>query len=152
MHVAEVEVDLETGFTKLVDFSAVHDCGTVINQSLVDAQFHGAIAMGIGMAMMEEERYDERGLPINDSFKKYLLPRVKDLPAFRIGHLDSPSPFTALGTKGAGESGVGGAAAAIVSAIRDAVKDVDGLSIRIPMTPQRVLAHVDHAALAGGEA
>lgn len=148
VHVAEVEVDLETGFTKLIDFSAVHDCGTVINQGLVDAQFHGAIVMGIGMAMMEEERYTVKGQPLNDSFKKYLLPRVKDLPEFRIGHLDSPSPFTALGTKGAGESGVGGAAAAIVSAIRDAVGNHDGLPVQIPMTPQRVLAHIDHAAQA----
>jgi carbon-monoxide dehydrogenase large subunit len=146
--VAEVEVDLDTGCVKLIALSAVHDCGTVINQGLVDAQFHGALVMGIGMALTEEERYDTAGIPIDNSFKKYLLPRLKDLPLFRIGHLDSPSPFTALGTKGAGESGVGASAAAIVSAIEDAVDDPDPLPVTLPLTPQRVLARLDHAASA----
>jgi carbon-monoxide dehydrogenase large subunit len=147
VHVAEVEIDLETGFTKLRNLSAVHDCGVVINQPLVEAQFHGAIAMGVGMALSEEERYDAVGSPVDDSFKKYLLPRMKDLPLFRIGHLVSPSPFTALGTKGAGECGVGGACAAVVAAIRDAVDDAKPLPVHIPMTPPRVLGLIDHAAL-----
>jgi carbon-monoxide dehydrogenase large subunit len=147
VHVAEVEIDLETGFTKLRNLSAVHDCGVVINQPLVEAQFHGAIAMGVGMALSEEERYDAVGRPVDDSFKKYLLPRMKDLPMFRIGHLVSPSPFTALGTKGAGECGVGGACAAVVAAIRDAVDDAKPLPVHIPMTPPRVLGLIDHAAL-----
>jgi carbon-monoxide dehydrogenase large subunit len=103
--------------------------------------------MGVGMALSEEERYDAVGRPVDDSFKKYLLPRMKDLPMFRIGHLVSPSPFTALGTKGAGECGVGGACAAVVAAIRDAVDDAKPLPVHIPMTPPRVLGLIDHAAL-----
>ena len=146
VHLAEVEVDLETGFSKLLNLSAVHDCGTVINKALVDAQFHGAIAMGVGMALSEEERYDDAGRPMSVSFKTYLLPRVKDVPSFRIGHLESPSPFTALGTKGAGESGVGGSAAAIVSAIRDAIRVPQGTAVELPMTPARVLALIERQA------
>jgi carbon-monoxide dehydrogenase large subunit len=152
VHVAEVEVDVETGFTQLRNLSAVHDCGVVINQPLVEAQFHGAIAMGVGMALSEEERYDDAGRPIDDSFKKYLLPRMKDLPILRIGHLVSPSPFTALGTKGAGESGVGGACAAVVAAIRDAVGGLSPLPVHIPLTPPRVLELMDHGAARRGSA
>jgi carbon-monoxide dehydrogenase large subunit len=143
---------VETGFTQLRNLSAVHDCGVVINQPLVEAQFHGAIAMGVGMALSEEERYDDAGRPIDDSFKKYLLPRMKDLPILRIGHLVSPSPFTALGTKGAGESGVGGACAAVVAAIRDAVGGLSPLPVHIPLTPPRVLELMDHGAARRGSA
>jgi carbon-monoxide dehydrogenase large subunit len=100
------------------------------------------------MALTEEERYDSDGQPIDTSFKKYLLPRLKDLPTFRMGHLDSPSPFTALGTKGAGESGVGASAAALLSAIKDAVNDVEPTRVVLPLTPQRVLERLDHAASA----
>jgi carbon-monoxide dehydrogenase large subunit len=146
VHVAEVEVDVETGFTRVTNLAAVHDCGVVINRPLVEAQFHGAIAMGIGMALSEEERYDDAGRPTDDSFKKYLMPRIKDVPELRIGHLVTPSPFTALGTKGAGESGVGGACAAVVAAIRDAVGGSDPLPVHVPMTPPRVLDLIDRAA------
>ena len=121
VHVAEVELDEATGATKLLNLTAVHDCGTVINRSMVDAQLHGAIAMGIGLALFEEECYGPDRIGQSIGFKHYMTPRVKDVPAIRVGHICTPSPFTKLGTKGAGESGVGGAAAAIVGAIRDAI-------------------------------
>ena len=143
IHVAEVEVDLETGVTKLTAMSSVHDCGTVINLALVDAQLHGAVTMGVGLALTEEERYDDAGQPQSLGFKRYLLPRVKDLPAFRTDHVESPSPFTVLGTKGAGESGVGGSAAAIAAAVRDAIGD--SAPLVLPLTPPRVLARIDRA-------
>jgi carbon-monoxide dehydrogenase large subunit len=82
---------------------------------------------------------------LSTDFKRYLLPRIKDLPDLRVGHLSSPSPFTLLGTKGAGEAGVGGAAAAIVGAVRDAIGDVTGSTVRTPLTPPRVLALLDEA-------
>ncbi len=146
VHVAEVEVDLETGATKLVNFTAVHDCGTVINRSMVDGQLHGAIAMGIGLALYEEESYGPGGVGQSVGFKHYMVPRVKDVPDIRIGHICTPSPFTRLGTKGAGESGVGGAAAAIVGAIRDAVGGNDK-SVQLPMTPPRVFRQISAARL-----
>ena len=146
VHVAEVEVDMDTGVTRLINLSAVHDCGTVINQDLVDAQLHGAIAMGVGMALTEEERYDKKGRPIDRSFKTYLLPLIKDLPSIRVGHLASRSPFTTLGIKGAGESGVGGSAAAVANAIRDALGDADAVAVALPKTPARVLARIDQVA------
>ena len=91
---------------------------------------------------MEEERYDAGGVPHARSFKRYPLPRVTDLPLFKVDHLTTPSPFTALGTKGAGESGVGGAAAAITNAITDAIGDHNLTTIQLPLTPPRVLERV----------
>ena len=142
VHVAAVEVDMETGTTRVERLAAVHDCGTVINPALVDAQLHGAIAMGMGLALFEEERYALSGAPLSTDFKRYLLPRLPDLPRLRTGQLVSPSPFTELGTKGAGEGGVGGSAAAIIGAVRDAIGPTHS-PVHVPLTPARVLADLD---------
>jgi aerobic carbon-monoxide dehydrogenase large subunit len=149
VHVAAVEVDIETGTTRIERLAAVHDCGTVINQALVDAQLHGAVAMGVGIALFEEERHDGQGRPLATDFKRYLLPRLQDIPELRTGYLESPSPFTELGTKGAGEGGVGGSAAAIAGAVRDAA---GGGHLRLPLTPERVLELIDgyYDAATGG--
>ncbi len=148
VHVAAVEVEPDTGVTHLRALAAVHDCGTIVNPELVEAQLHGAVAMGVGLALLEEERYDAGGRPVATDFKRYLVPRIKDIPRVRTGHLESPSPFTVLGTKGAGESGVGGAAAAIVGAVRDAVAAAPGGTVTTPLVPARVLDLADHAAVA----
>lgn len=149
VHVAEVGVDIKTGCIEILNLTAVHDCGKVINPDLVDAQLHGAVAMGAGLALLEEERYNENGQPMNTDFKRYILPRLGDLPTVQTGHICSPSPFTALGTKGAGESGVGGAAAAITGAVRDAIQLPIGTLVQLPMTPQRTLAAIDTANARG---
>jgi carbon-monoxide dehydrogenase large subunit len=146
VHVAAVDIDLDTGTVALHRLASVHDCGTVINQELVNAQLNGAVTMGVGIALHEEECYTPDGRPLSTNFKRYLLPRIKDIPELRFGHLTSPSPFTLLGTKGAGEAGVGGAAAAIAGAVRDAVGDRSGSPVRTPLTPPRVLALLDAAA------
>jgi aerobic carbon-monoxide dehydrogenase large subunit len=145
VHVAGVEVDLDTGTVELSRLASVHDCGTVINQELVDAQLNGGVAMGVGIALHEEERYGVDGRPLARDFKRYLLPRIKDLPELRVGHLACPSPYTLLGTKGAGEAGVGGAAAAVVGAVRDALDHGPGGTVRTPLTPARVLSLLDEA-------
>ncbi len=142
VHVAAVLVDTETGSVRIERLAAVHDCGTVINQDLVDAQLHGAVAMGVGIALYEEEGFTPDGTPTSSDFKRYLLPRRQDIPALRSAHLVSPSPFTELGTKGAGEGGVGGSAAAIAGAVRDAL-GAAGHPTRTPLTPARVLAVLD---------
>lgn len=139
VHIARVEVDVLTGVTALRQLAVTHDCGTVINQALVDAQVHGCVGMGLGMALLEEERYDAAGVPLNTSFKRYMLPRINEVPGLVLRHLASPSPFTLLGTKGAGESGVGGSASAITAAIRNAVGSDPSVPLRLPLTPERVL-------------
>jgi aerobic carbon-monoxide dehydrogenase large subunit len=144
VHVAAVRVDVETGTVTVERLAAVHDCGTVVNQALVDAQLHGAVAMGVGVALYEEECFAPDGAPTSTDLKRYLLPRRQDVPPLRTAHLVSPSPFTELGTKGAGEGGVGGSAAAIAGAVRDAVGAV-GSPVRTPLTPARVLAALDGA-------
>jgi carbon-monoxide dehydrogenase large subunit len=142
VHVAAVLVDVETGSVTIERLAAVHDCGTVINQDLVDAQLHGAVAMGVGIALYEEEDFTADGAPTGTDFKRYLLPRRQDIPRLDSAHLVSPSPFTELGTKGAGEGGVGGSAAAIAGAVHDAL-GAAGHPVRTPLTPARVLAVLD---------
>lgn len=142
VYVAEVEVDLDTGVVSTRHVTAVHDCGTVINPRMVTAQINGAIAMGLGIALSEEETYTADGLPVNTDFKRYLLPRLPDMPRITVDHFETPSPFSLLGTKGAGESGIGGTVAAIAGAVRDAI-GLGRHSVRTPMTPARVLAQLD---------
>lgn len=145
MHAAVVEVDAETGLTTLRDFVMVHDCGVMINPALVEGQAHGAIVMGIGAALTERLAFDDEGRLLSDRFKTYLLPRPADLPAVRLEHQVTPSPFTMYGNKGAGEAGVGGAQAAVANAIEDALAPF-GVAVRqVPLPPPVVLALIDEA-------
>jgi len=149
VYVAEVDVDIETGCVVVERLSAVHDCGTVINPRMVDAQVNGAIAMGIGVALYEEEIYTPQGQPLSTDFKRYMLPRLAEMPNITLEHIETPSPFTLLGTKGAGESGIGGTIAAIVGAVRDAIGGHRETALITPMTPARILTQIDAAVPAG---
>ncbi|WP_169951213.1 xanthine dehydrogenase family protein molybdopterin-binding subunit [Microbispora sp. H11081] len=145
LHAAVVEVDAETGQTKLLDFVMVHDCGTIINPALVEGQAYGAIVMGIGAGLTERLVHDAQGRLASDRFKSYLLPRAGDLPTIRLEHQVTPSPFTMYGNKGAGEAGVGGAQAAVANAIEDALAPF-GVTVReVPLPPPAVLALIDEA-------
>jgi len=121
VHASVVEVDRETGLVRARRHVVVHDCGTQVNPLLVEGQVHGGVAMGLGAALGEELRYAPDGRPLSDSFKTYLLARASDLPEIELEHLVTPSPFTPLGTKGAGEAGYGGAQAALLAAVNDAI-------------------------------
>ncbi len=139
-HVAIVEIDKETGYTKLKRFIAVDDVGNVINPMIVDGQIHGGLAQGIGQAMLEGALYDETGQLINGSYMDYCMPRADDFPSFEIDRTVTPCPHNPLGVKGAGEAGCIGSTPAVVNAVIDAlwkgghkVKD-----IKMPMTPERV--------------
>ena len=139
-HVAIVEIDKETGFTKLKRFIAVDDVGNVINPMIVDGQIHGGLAQGIGQAMLEGAIYDETGQLINGSYMDYCMPRADDFPSFEVDRTVTPCPHNPLGVKGAGEAGCIGSTPAVVNAVIDAlwkgghkVKDV-----KMPMTPERV--------------
>ena len=140
VHAAVVEVDSTSGCVRLLDYAAVHDCGVVVNPGLVEGQFKGAVAMGIGAALWEELLHDDEGRTRTSRFKSYVLPRATDLPNFRVGHRCTPSPFHPLGIKGAGEFGLGGAMAVIANAVADALGD-DGRHLeRMPCKPEIVMA------------
>ena len=140
VHAAVVEVDTTSGCVQLLDYAAVHDCGVVVNPGLVEGQFKGAVAMGIGAALWEELLHDDAGRTRTSRFKSYVLPRAADLPNFRVAHRCTPSPYHPLGIKGAGESGLGGAIAVIANAVANALGD-DGRHLeRIPCKPEVVIA------------
>lgn len=140
VHAAAVELDTTSGCVRLLDHAAVHDCGVVVNPGLVEGQFKGAVAMGVGAALWEELLHDEEGRTRTSRFKSYVLPRATDLPNFRVGHRCTPSPFHPLGIKGAGESGLGGAMAVIANAVADALGD-DGRHLeRMPCKPEVIMA------------
>ena len=121
VHASVVEVDRETGIVRARRHVVVHDCGTQVNPMLVEGQVHGGVAMGLGAALGEELRYAPDGRPLSEGFKTYLLARASDLPEIELEHLVTPSPFTPLGTKGAGEAGYAGAQAALLAAVNDAI-------------------------------
>lgn len=134
-YVAVVEVDPQTGVVRLLHLAASHDCGVAINPSLVDGQVRGAMAMGIGAALGEETRYADDGTRLTTSFREYVMPRAGDLPPILIGHQQTRSPNTILGNKGGGEAGVGGAAAAVMNAVADALAPAGIEVLELPLTP-----------------
>ncbi len=121
-HVAEVEIDPETGALRLCRYLAVEDIGRVINPLLAHGQLHGGVAQGVGQALMEAIRYDaDTGQLLSGSFMDYAMPRAGDVPFFDIVSMPAPTGSNALGTKGAGEAGTVGALPVIASAIADAL-------------------------------
>ena len=142
-YAAVVEVDVETGVTTILDIASVHDCGTIINPALVEGQSLGGIAMGVGAALMEDQRYDDNGRLLSGRLKAYLMPRAGDLPSIKLGHQVTPSPYTLLGTKGAGEASVGGGLAAVANAVDDALQPL-GVTVReFPLSPPRLLGLIN---------
>ncbi|MBI2960929.1 MAG: molybdopterin-dependent oxidoreductase, partial [Betaproteobacteria bacterium] len=135
-YVCEVEVDPETGFTKIVGFTAVDDFGKVINPMIVEGQVHGGLAQGIGQALTENCYYDpESGQLISGSFQDYALPHADDVPSFKVGTKETACTHNPLGVKGCGEAGAIGSPAALMNAITDALGVRD---LEMPATPQRV--------------
>ncbi|AYJ48819.1 xanthine dehydrogenase family protein molybdopterin-binding subunit [Rhodococcus sp. P1Y] len=141
-YVAHVAVDTLTGKITLQGLTAVHDCGRVINEALVEGQLQGAMAMGVGIALFEHSQFDQ-GDPRSRSFKEYLIPRANDLPPFTVGHFETLSPNTLFGAKGAGEAGVGGALAAVANAVDHALARWGVEAKTFPLTPPRVLDMLD---------
>ncbi len=138
-HLCMVEIDPELGLVEVLEYQAVDDCGVVISPEFVEGQLHGAIAMGLGAALWEELPYDAEGRPQARHLKTYLTPRANDLPDLVVGRQVTPSPFTTLGTKGAGETGVGGAMAAACSAVNDALRPLGARLERFPLNGPHLL-------------
>ncbi len=134
-HICEVEIDRDTGNTKVVNFVAVDDFGTVINPMIVHGQMHGGIAQGIGQALMEHAVYDDEAQLLSGSFMDYCMPRADDLPSFDTAFIDTKTPNNPLGMKGCGEAGAIGAPPAVISAVCNAL-DID--HIDMPATPLKI--------------
>jgi len=137
-HVAVVEIDPETFEIKVLRYGVVHDCGRQINPLIVEGQVHGAAAHGIAAALLEEFVYDENGQLLTTSFMDYLKPTAAEVPMIEGDHLESPSPFTPLGTKGIGEGGAVIAPAAIAGAVEDALEPLGIRITTLPITPTRL--------------
>lgn len=142
VHVAAVEVDPDLGSVRFLGYWVVHDCGRVINPVIVDGQLQGAIAQGVGAALLEELNYDEAGQLLSGTFMDYLLPTACEVPAFALHHLETPSPGNPGGIKGMAEGGTIAAPAAVVNAIADALAGLDaalaGAVTSYPLSPPRV--------------
>jgi carbon-monoxide dehydrogenase large subunit len=145
VHICVVDVDPDTGVLQVLDQAIVHDCGTQMNPLFVEGQVRGGVVMGIGAALGESISYDADGRLASDGLKQYLLQRAIDLPPLAIGHQETPSPFSSLGAKGAGESGYSAAAAALLGAVNDALRPRGASVDALPLSPPRLLAALQQA-------
>jgi aerobic carbon-monoxide dehydrogenase large subunit len=144
-HVAEVEIDPETGIVQIVRYTGVNDFGTIVNPMLVAGQLHGGVAQGIGQALMECVSYDSSGQPITGSFMDYAMPRAGDIPLMAVGDHPVPAKSNPLGTKGCGEAGCAGSLSTIVNAAIDALSEFGIAHIDMPLTPERVWRAIQDA-------
>jgi len=144
-HGAVVAVDPATGMIELIDFAVAEDCGTMINPMIVEGQVRGGVVQGIGTALYEEIPYDEQGQPLAATLADYLVPCAAELPAIKIVHLHTPTPYTEYGVKGMGEGGAIAPPAAIANAVRDALAPLGAEVNETPLTPRRVLAAIRQA-------
>ncbi|MGH6931062.1 MAG: xanthine dehydrogenase family protein molybdopterin-binding subunit [Dongiaceae bacterium] len=144
VHIAEVEIDRDTGHITLVNWAAVDDFGTVINPMVVEGQVHGGIAQGVGQAFLEGCVYDKAtGQLLTGSYMDYCMPRADDLPSFKVATISTPCPHNPLGAKGCGEAGAIAAPAAFINAVTDALGVRE---IAMPTTPERVWRSLNKAA------
>ena len=134
-----LEVDVDTGFIRLLKFWVVEDCGTILNAQLVDEQIRGGLVQGIGPTLYEQCLYDERGQLRNGNMADYLVPMAFEMPDIEVGHVCTPTRSSELGAKGAGEAGTAGAPAAILNALNDALAPFDAELYDMPFTPEKVL-------------
>ncbi len=138
-HVCEVEIDRETGGTRILRYVVVDDFGTVINPLLVKGQVHGGVAQGAGQALMEHMVFDpDSGQMLAGSLMDYTMPRGDDLCAFEVESNPVPTPANPLGVKGAGEAGTVGALPAVISAVSDALRPLGIGEVEMPATPERL--------------
>jgi carbon-monoxide dehydrogenase large subunit len=144
-HAAVVEVDTETGDTRLGRNVAVDAEGTVGNPTIVDGQVHGGITQGISTALYEEGLYDEEGNLQTVNLMTYLVPSAAELPSFELERTESPSPTNPLGVKGVGETGTIAAAPAVINAVLDALSHLGVKDIQMPATPERVWRAIEEA-------
>jgi carbon-monoxide dehydrogenase large subunit len=144
-HIAEVEVDPDTGMVEVVKYTFVNDFGVVINPLLVDGQAHGGIVQGIGQALRERTVYDENGQLLTGSYMDYAMPRADDAPLFVHDFHSVPATTNPLGAKGCGEAGCAGALPSVMNALVDALSEYGIRHIDMPATPERVWRAIRNA-------
>ena len=137
-HVAIVEVDVETGFLKILRYVVVEDCGVMINPLIVDGQVQGGTAQGIGGALYEHLVYDDNAQLLSQTLVEYLLPTALDIPPIEVHHLQTPSPFTLGGFKGMGEGGAIAPLPALANAVSDALAPLGVTVDALPISPDRL--------------
>ena len=143
-HVVAVEVDRDIGTVEFLGYWMTHDCGTVINPMLVDGQLQGAVAQGVGAALLEELVYDGAGQLLSGTFMDYLLPTAVEVPGAAVDHIETPAPHTPTGIKGMAEGGLIAAPAAIANAIADALGAEQAVTF-YPLSPSRLVRIVEEA-------
>ncbi|MDY6863789.1 MAG: molybdopterin cofactor-binding domain-containing protein, partial [Thermodesulfobacteriota bacterium] len=138
VHIAVVEVDIETGQVKILKYIVVSDCGKMINPMTVDGQIHGGVIHGIGGGLQEELIYDDDGQLLTATFIDYLVPTAVEAPNIEVGHIETPSPFNILGTKGMGEGGSIPSPAVLASAVEDALSPFGVTITELPLAPEKI--------------
>jgi carbon-monoxide dehydrogenase large subunit len=138
-HACTIAVDPGTGVVELLDYVVCHDCGTMVNPMIVEAQVVGGVAQGLGTALYEEIPYDSNGQPLASTFLDYMVPGAAEVPDIRVLHMETPSPHTRFGIKGMGEGGAIAPPAAVVNAVNDALRKLGAEITQTPVTPERVL-------------
>jgi carbon-monoxide dehydrogenase large subunit len=144
-HACVVDIDGETGKTRVVRYVAVDDCGNGINPLLIDGQVHGGIVHGIGQALYERVHYDEDGQLVTGTFVDYALPTAAELPSFETDRTVTPSPVNSLGAKGVGEAGTIASSAAVTNAVIDALRPLGVDYINMPLSPMRIWEAISQA-------
>ena len=145
-HVAEVEIDPETGVVQVLRYGAVNDFGLIVNPLLVEGQLHGGVLQGIGQALMETARFDDTGQLLTGSFMDYALPRADDAPpVFGVANHEVPATRNPIGIKGCGEAGCAGALTSVMNAIADALSQAGVREFGMPATPERVWRAINAA-------
>ena len=150
-HVAEVEIDPDTGALEVVNYIAADDCGTIYNHKLVEGQLHGGLMQGLGQVVGEHIAYDpQSGQLLSGSFMDYFMPRADNLPPITLIDCGVVSPANPLGAKGAGEAGATGSVPALANAVLDALKPLNVRKLDMPYTPDRIWRAI-HAQAAAAE-
>jgi carbon-monoxide dehydrogenase large subunit len=149
-HIAQVEVDKETGEITIQKYAAVDDVGTIINPMIVEGQIVGGIVQGVGQALWEEAVYDDNGQLFTGSLMDYAMPRADGFPTIQVGNTVTPSPSNPLGVKGAGEMGTIASTPTIVSAVMDALSPLGIKHIDMPLTPEKVWRAIQESSNGGG--
>lgn len=138
IHVAEVEVDPDTGGAQVVKYTAVNDFGTVLNPMLVEGQIHGGVVQGLGQALFEGVIYDDDGQLLTGSFQDYAMPRAHNTPAMTVANRGIPTKLNPVGAKGCGEAGCSGGLPTVMNALVDALSEAGVHDIAMPATPARI--------------
>jgi carbon-monoxide dehydrogenase large subunit len=144
-HIAEVEVDPQTGHAQVVRYSAVNDLGTIVNPMLVEGQIQGGVVQGLGQALMEQALYDSDGQLVTGSFMDYAMPRAHDAPMIEVASHPVPTKSNPLGAKGCGEAGTSGGLPAVANAVIDALSGYGIRHLEMPMTPARIWQAIEEA-------